>query len=55
MCCVHISDEFGIVVRRAALIERGVSWTDLLRVFGVPEPLDNNETLTSFEFRAGGA
>jgi hypothetical protein len=48
MRCIHISDEFGIVVRRTALSERGVAWTDLLGVFGVSRPLDSNETLASF-------
>ena len=48
MGCIHISDEFGIVVRRCALSEREVAWTDLLGAFGVPEPLDSNETLASF-------
>jgi hypothetical protein len=53
MRCVHITGEFGIVVRRAAPSERRISWTDLLGVFGVPEPLDSNETLASFGPHSG--
>ena len=46
--CISVSSEFGIVVRRAALRERDVSWEDLLKVFEVPVPLDSNEHLISF-------
>ena len=46
--CIALTSEFGIVVRRAALTERGVSWEDLLKVLEVPAPLDSNDHLISF-------
>jgi hypothetical protein len=46
--CVALTSEFGIVVRRAALTERDVSWDDLLKVLEVSAPLDRNEHLISF-------
>jgi hypothetical protein len=46
--CVALTSEFGIVVRRAALMERGVSWEGLLNALDVPAPLDSNNCLISF-------
>jgi len=45
---IQVTSEFGIIVRRAALAERGVSWTDLLRILEASAPLDSNERLASF-------
>jgi hypothetical protein len=45
---IQVTSEFGIIVRRAALAERGVSWTDLLRILEASAPFDSNETLASF-------
>jgi hypothetical protein len=36
-----------IIVRRAPIAERGVSWTDLLRILEASAPFDSNETLAS--------
>ena len=48
MRSIQVAREYGIIVRRAALSERGVSWTDLLRILEAAAPLDSNETLASF-------
>ncbi len=48
MSDISITSEYGIIVRRAALMERGVSWGDLLGVFSGKEPLDANSDLISF-------
>jgi hypothetical protein len=45
---IQVTSEFGIIIRRAALAERGVSWTDLLRILEASTPLDSNQTLVSF-------
>jgi len=46
--CVTVTAEFGIVVRRKSLVERGVPLFDLLAAMEVSEPLDSNEDLLSF-------
>jgi hypothetical protein len=43
-----LTSEYGLVVRRKALRERGVSWADLLAALEVSEPLDKNANLVSF-------
>jgi hypothetical protein len=45
---ISLTSEFGLVVRRAALEEGGVSWADLLAALEVSEPLDENAYLISF-------
>jgi hypothetical protein len=45
---IAVTSEFGIVVRRAALTERGVSWEALLKVLEVQAPFDSNNDLISF-------
>ena len=48
MGSIQVSSEYGIIVRRPALAERGVSWADLLSALEVSVPLDSNESLASF-------
>jgi hypothetical protein len=48
MRCVSITSEYGIVVRRAALVERGLSWERLLAALEVSKPLDQDDFLISF-------
>jgi hypothetical protein len=48
MSHISVTNEYGIIVRRAALAERGVSWEDLLKVFSVKEPLDADSYLILF-------
>jgi hypothetical protein len=38
---IQVTSEFAILVRRAALAERGVSWTDLIRILEASAPLDS--------------
>jgi hypothetical protein len=45
---VSLASEYGLVVRRDALKERGISWDDLLGALEVSEPLDKNAYLVSF-------
>jgi hypothetical protein len=45
---ISLTSEYGLVVRRKALKERGVSWDDLLAALEVSEPLDKNDCLISF-------
>jgi hypothetical protein len=45
---VSIASKYGLVVRRKALEERGVSWDDLLTALKVRQPLDENDCLISF-------
>lgn len=48
MGTVTLTSEFGLVVRRAALEQRGVSYAHLLHALEVEAPLDMNEDLISF-------
>jgi len=48
MDCISVTSEFGIIVRRAALTERDISWDKLLRALEVKAPLDSNDDLISF-------
>ncbi|WP_224362739.1 hypothetical protein [Hyalangium versicolor] len=48
MATVNLSSEFGLVVRRAALEQRGVSYRKLLDTMETEAPLDVNEELISF-------
>ncbi|HYV49950.1 MAG TPA: hypothetical protein VFA20_34075 [Myxococcaceae bacterium] len=48
MTAVDMTSEFGLVVRRAALEQRGVSYRKLLELMEAKAPLDANEELVSF-------
>jgi len=48
MRSIQVTNEYGIIVQRAALAERDVSWIDLLRILEANSQLDSNETLVSF-------
>jgi hypothetical protein len=48
MTIINITGEYGIVIRKAALKEKGVLYTDLLNVMEVGCPLDENDDLISF-------
>jgi hypothetical protein len=48
MATVNLTSEFGLVVRRAALEQRGVSYRKLLDTMETETPLDVNEELLSF-------
>lgn len=51
---VKLSAEYGIVVRRRALTERGVGYARLLEAMEIDEPLDASEGLLSFGPHFGG-
>lgn len=46
--CINITGEYGLVVRRAALVERAIALDDLLRTLEVDQPLDQSNDLLSF-------
>jgi len=48
MTAVNLTSEFGLVVRRAALQQRGVSYAKLLELMEAEKPLDASEELVSF-------
>jgi len=48
MATVNLTSEFGLVVRQAALEQRGVSYRKLLDTMEVEAPLDVSEDLISF-------
>jgi len=48
MATVNLTSEFGLVVRRASLEQRGVSYRKLLDTMETEAPLDVNEELISF-------
>ncbi len=48
MATVNLTSEFGLVVRRFALQQRGVSYPELLHTMESEAPLDVNEDLISF-------
>src|SRR3954466_920508 len=48
MTAVDMTSEFGLVVRRAALEQRGVSYGKLLELMEAQTPLDASEELVSF-------
>ncbi|GHU01658.1 hypothetical protein FACS1894154_11620 [Betaproteobacteria bacterium] len=48
MNTVKATGEYGIVVRRAALTEKGIGYTQLLQAMEVEQPLDGNGDLVSF-------
>ena len=54
MAAINVTFEYGIVVRRKSLVERDVSYKDLLRVLEVQAPLDENERILSFGPHFGG-
>ncbi len=51
---VRLSAEFGLVVRRAALADRGVTYEHLLRAMEVDARLDADADLISFGPHFGG-
>jgi len=48
MATVNLTSEFGLVIRQAALEQRGVSYRKLLDTMEVEAPLDVSEDLISF-------
>lgn len=54
MSCIPVTGEFCIVVRRAALEEKGVEYRELLQTFGVSAPLGGDDALISFGPSFGG-
>jgi len=51
---VRISSDFGLVLRKAALRERGVALADVLEAMEVREPLAGDDDLLSFGPHFGG-
>jgi len=51
---VKIHPEFGIVIRKDALVARGVQFDAVLAIFQVQAALDENEVLVSFGPHFGG-
>lgn len=51
---VRLSAEYGLVVRKAALVERGVAYSQLLTAMESTQPLDENDGLVSFGPHFGG-
>jgi|SRR5471032_2268396 hypothetical protein len=45
---INVTPEYGLLVRRDALAERGVSLETLLAIMKVAVPLDSNDRLISF-------
>ncbi|WFU07173.1 hypothetical protein QA648_35305 (plasmid) [Rhizobium sp. CB3171] len=45
---INVTHEYGLVIRRAALVERGVALDDLLSAMKVRGPLDSDAHLISF-------
>ncbi len=54
MSPVHVSTDFGIVIRRAALDEHGIDMPALLKVMETGEPFDQDNQLVSFGPHFGG-
>jgi hypothetical protein len=48
MACVRVTGEFSIVLRCAALDERGVAWDAVLSVLEARQPMDSNEQIATF-------
>jgi hypothetical protein len=51
---VIATNEYGLVVRREALRERGVEYDDVLNALQVQKPLDQNDELLTFGPSFGG-
>lgn len=51
---VRLSADYGLVVRRAALDERGVAYAQLLNAMESEEPLDRSDEIISFGPHFGG-
>jgi hypothetical protein len=45
---VSVSSDFGVVLRKAALRERGVALEDVLKAMDAHEPLGSDDDLLSF-------
>ncbi|MCK1272656.1 MULTISPECIES: hypothetical protein [unclassified Bradyrhizobium] len=45
---INITGEYGLVVRRAALVERAIALDNLLKTLEVDQPLDQSDDLLSF-------
>ena len=48
MTHISVVREYGFVVRRGSLVERGVELSNVLEAFEVGAPLDSDEFLLSF-------
>jgi hypothetical protein len=48
MSFINVTHEYGLVVRKDALLERGVSLENLLVVMKAGAPLDSDDRLISF-------
>lgn len=48
MSCINATGEFGLIIRRSALTERGVSIDAVLAAMEAAEPMSINEDLISF-------
>jgi hypothetical protein len=48
MTSVNVTHEYGLIIRRAALVQRDVSLKSVLDVLKVNHPLDQDEKLISF-------
>jgi hypothetical protein len=48
MSGISVTPQFGIVVRRAAMRERGIELRDVLEALEADAPLDSDEHLLSF-------
>ncbi|ODP30914.1 hypothetical protein [Pandoraea sp. ISTKB] len=48
MSFINVTPEYGLVIRKAALFERGVSLEKLLATMKVEAPLDSDDRLISF-------
>ena len=51
---VKITDEFGIIIRKKALVDKNIELATVLAVFENERPLDENEDLISFGPHFGG-
>ncbi len=48
MNTVKATNEYGIVIRRAALAAKSINYAQILQAMEVDQPLDMNEDLVSF-------
>jgi hypothetical protein len=48
MNTIAATTEYGIVIRRAAVTRKGISYQDVLKAMEVEQPLDGNADLVSF-------
>jgi hypothetical protein len=48
MMAIKVTGECGIVIRKAALKEKGINHIDILKIMEVESPLDDDDDLISF-------